>query len=205
MAFPPVGMSCTFSTPACLSIVARKSAARSMSFQCLAGCAETLGMRSHSMSSRRCSSSRERRYVMGSDIVRRTQRGSIRLAAAVERTTEDTEAHRGGREPTSACLRALCGPSVVAEPTLRWMRAFAPSVGLQLKDVPSRPVAPVDLHGKTVAIDAPNLLYAFYAVQMLRGAEKASALRSASRSFANRIGDLSRVGARSVVVFDGPP
>src|SRR5439155_20383054 len=78
-------------------------------------------------------------------------------------------------------------------------------VGLQLKDVPSEPATSADLAGKVVAIDAPNLLYAFYAVQMLRGAEKSSALRSASRSFANRIGDLPRLGARAVVVFDGPP
>lgn len=45
---------------------------------------------------------------------------------------------------------------------------------------------PSDLAGKTVAIDALNLMYAFYAVQMLRGGEKQSALKSASRGLANR-------------------
>ena len=78
-------------------------------------------------------------------------------------------------------------------------------MGLQLKDVPSSPATSADLHGKTVAIDAPNLLYAFYAVQMLRGGEKSVALRSATKSFATRIGDLAHHGARSVVIFDGPP
>lgn len=78
-------------------------------------------------------------------------------------------------------------------------------MGLQLKDVPSKPVTALDLDGKVVAIDAPNLVYAFYAVQMLRGGDKQTALKSASKNLANRIADLSRLGARSVVIFDGPP
>jgi flap endonuclease-1 len=61
-----------------------------------------------------------------------------------------------------------------------------------------------------VAIDAPNLLYAFYAVQLLRTgepseAQRRAALQAATRGLAGRVLDLRRLGARSVVVFDGAP
>ena len=78
-------------------------------------------------------------------------------------------------------------------------------MGLQLKDVPSRPATAAELAGKVVAIDAPNLIYAFYAVQMIGGGEKTASLRSASKNLALRLSDLAHMGARSVVIFDGPP
>lgn len=78
-------------------------------------------------------------------------------------------------------------------------------MGVKLSGIPASPVGPDDLGGKVVAIDAPNLLYAFYAVPMLRGADRPSALRTATRGLVARIQDLARAGARSVVVFDGPP
>jgi flap endonuclease-1 len=82
-------------------------------------------------------------------------------------------------------------------------------VGIKLRDIPAAPVAPGDLVGRTVAIDAPNLLYAFYAAQLLRAPvnpeTRAAALRAATRGLAHRIADLTRQGARTLVVFDGPP
>jgi 5'-3' exonuclease len=79
-------------------------------------------------------------------------------------------------------------------------------MGVKLSGIPAAPVGPEDLRGKVVAIDAPNLLYAFYATPMLReGADRAAALRAATRGLVARIQDLHRAGARSVVVFDGPP
>lgn len=82
-------------------------------------------------------------------------------------------------------------------------------VGVKLQGIPSRPIERGDLDGKTVAIDAPNLMYAFYAVQLLHEAptpeRRSIALRAATKGLATRIADLSRLGARSVVVFDGPP
>ncbi len=82
----------------------------------------------------------------------------------------------------------------------------AAPMGVKLAGIPSRAVSPEDLQGRVVAIDAPNLLYAFYATPMLRGqADREAALRAATRGLAARIQDLARAGARSVVVFDGPP
>lgn len=82
-------------------------------------------------------------------------------------------------------------------------------MGVKLTGIPARAVAPEDLRGLTVAVDAPNLLYAFYAVQLL-GREateerRASALRWAAQGLSTRLADLSRHGAKSVVVFDGRP
>ncbi|MFA5862580.1 MAG: hypothetical protein WDA16_12890 [Candidatus Thermoplasmatota archaeon] len=82
-------------------------------------------------------------------------------------------------------------------------------MGVKLQGIPSRPIEREDLDGKTVAIDAPNLMYAFYAVQLLHQEptpkRRATALRAATKGVATRIADLTRHGAKSVVVFDGPP
>src|SRR5687767_12729333 len=49
-------------------------------------------------------------------------------------------------------------------------------------------------------------MYAFYAVQMLRaGADRDAALRTTTKGLAQRVADLQRQGAKSVVVFDGRP
>jgi flap endonuclease-1 len=82
-------------------------------------------------------------------------------------------------------------------------------MGLKLQGIPSSPATRLGLEGKTVAIDAPNLLYAFYAVQLLHREPtrelREGALRAATRGILARIQDLENVGARSIVVFDGPP
>lgn len=79
-------------------------------------------------------------------------------------------------------------------------------MGVQLKGIPSRPFERSDLAGKVVAIDAPNLMYAFYAVQMLRpNADRDAALKSAAQGLASRIANLALAGAKSVVIFDGSP
>lgn len=82
-------------------------------------------------------------------------------------------------------------------------------MGLKLQGIPSTPATRPSLEGKTVAIDAPNLLYAFYAVQLLHREPtpdlRASALRAATRGLLQRLQDLEAVGARGVVVLDGPP
>ena len=82
-------------------------------------------------------------------------------------------------------------------------------MGVKLTGIPSRPIEPRDLHGKVVAIDAPNLMYAFYAVQMLRAPASpdtlATAKRAATRGLGTRVLDLRNAGAKPLVVFDGPP
>jgi flap endonuclease-1 len=82
-------------------------------------------------------------------------------------------------------------------------------MGVKLSGIPSRPAERADLDGKIVAIDAPNLMYAFYAVQLLRQEPtpeaREAALQAATKGLATRIADLARLGARSVAVFDGPP
>lgn len=82
-------------------------------------------------------------------------------------------------------------------------------MGVKLTGIPSRPVVPSDLLGRVVAIDAPNLMYAFYAVQMLRGPATPEALdaarKAAVRGLGARVLDLRNAGAKPVVVFDGPP
>lgn len=82
-------------------------------------------------------------------------------------------------------------------------------VGLKLQGIPAASALPVHLENRVVAIDAPNLLYAFYAVQLLHREatpeRRDAALRSATRGLLARVQDLAQIGARSVVVFDGPP
>lgn len=82
-------------------------------------------------------------------------------------------------------------------------------MGVKLTGIPGRPVEPADLRGKVVAIDAPNLMYAFYAVQLLRAPPTPEALaaarKAATRGLGNRVLDLRNAGAKPVVVFDGPP
>lgn len=82
-------------------------------------------------------------------------------------------------------------------------------MGVKLTGIPSRPVGPGDLQGKVVAIDAPNLMYAFYAVQLLRGEPTPDALlaarKAAVRGLGTRVLDLRNAGAKPLVVFDGPP
>ena len=82
-------------------------------------------------------------------------------------------------------------------------------MGLKVHGIPERPADAGALAGKVVAIDAPNLLYAFYAVQLLHRAPtpdaRAGALASATRGMLQRVRDLADAGARSVVVLDGPP
>lgn len=92
---------------------------------------------------------------------------------------------------------------------LMWSAASRGRVGLKLQDVPSVRATPDALRGKTVAIDAPNLLYAFYAVRLLHveptREARDDALRAATRGLLQRVQDLSAWGARPVVVLEGPP
>lgn len=82
-------------------------------------------------------------------------------------------------------------------------------MGVKLAGIPARPIGPSDLEGKVIAIDAPNLMYAFYAVQMLRAeatpTHLEAARRSATRGLGNRILDLKNAGAKPIAIFDGPP
>ena len=79
-------------------------------------------------------------------------------------------------------------------------------MGLKLSGhVPTRRAERGDLAGTTVAIDLPNLMYAFYTVA--RPAEsdaaRADAVRLAHRGVIARVLDLADQGARCVLVTDG--
>ena len=82
-------------------------------------------------------------------------------------------------------------------------------MGVKLTGIPSRPVEAADLRGKVVAVDAPNLMYAFYAVQLLRAEATPDALaaarKAATRGLGTRLLDLRNAGAKPLAVFDGPP
>lgn len=77
-------------------------------------------------------------------------------------------------------------------------------VGIKLRGIPTTPLHPRELHGKTIAIDAPNLLYAHYATAY-PNRERQAALLAATRGLAQRIQQLAQHGARSIILFDGPP
>ena len=82
-------------------------------------------------------------------------------------------------------------------------------MGLKLQGIPAARATREALAGRTVAIDAPNLLYAFYTVQLLHAEptpeRRAGALRAAARGLLQRAQDLVAMGARPVVVLEGPP
>lgn len=82
-------------------------------------------------------------------------------------------------------------------------------MGLKLQGIPGVAASREALAGKRVAIDAPNLLYAFYAVQLLHQEptpeRREAALGAATRGLLQRVQDLAAMGARPLVVLEGPP
>lgn len=83
-------------------------------------------------------------------------------------------------------------------------------MGLKLNGlVEAADVQPGDLQGKTVAIDVANLMYAFYSVQVRERDPPPEihqgAVRAAVKGSLSRVLDLAELGARSVLVLDGPP
>lgn len=79
-------------------------------------------------------------------------------------------------------------------------------MGLDLnKLVPSRALEHDDLAGKRVAIDLPNLLYAAYMVRILTNpSDRAGAVHFAQQLVIQRVLDLAELGARSILIPDGP-
>ena len=79
-------------------------------------------------------------------------------------------------------------------------------MGLDLRGGIVRRVASMDqFQGRRVAIDAPNLMYAFFTTACHNGIPPEAAAQAARRSSIVRIFDLASWGARCVLVFDGEP
>lgn len=79
-------------------------------------------------------------------------------------------------------------------------------MGVNLRDlVEQHPATQADVAGKVVAIDLPNLAYAFYTAAASMGAKREDALQRMHVGIVRRVMDLCDLGARSVIICDGEP